>query len=140
MIDLTDAREAGPLDARFVRPELRTHRGLAAMEVGFPNLYSENGPRLLAELDHPLQERRVSGGDCLAVDPQHFIDPRHEDEQMHKAAAFDDVSEAVEAVVAGAVGHQEQVRPLDMNEAGITASRRCIGTAVRTRRSDHAEW
>jgi hypothetical protein len=109
------------------------------MEVGFIDFYSENRSRLLAELDHPFQELSIGRDGTLAVDPQHFIDSRYEEEQMYKASSVDEVSKAVEPVVAGAVRHQQQVRPLDMDEAGIATSRRCIGTSVRTRRTDYAE-
>ena len=47
-----------------------------------------------------------------------------------KPRAFDDVAKTVDAVVAGTVRHQQQVRPGDMDEAGIAAARRGIDAAV----------
>src|ERR1700677_2828242 len=57
-----------------------------------------------------------------------------------KAAAFDDVPETVDPVVARPIGHQQPVRAGDADKAGIAAARRGIDAAVGTRCGEHAEW
>src|SRR5689334_18390724 len=109
------------------------------MEVGLAHGDREHGARLFAELHHFGEKLRLCRYGARAADTQRLVDARHEKDQLHEAAAFDDVPEAVDAVVARAVGHQEMVRPVDMNETGTAAARGGIDAAVDAGGREHAE-
>src|SRR5258708_35157197 len=76
---------------------------------------------------------------ALAADTQRLVDSGHEEDQLHEARAFDDVAKTVDAVVAGAVWHQQQVRSGDVDKAGSAAARRGIDAAVGTRGRKYAK-
>ena len=102
------------------------------MEIGLTHVDAERHARQLAELLHRRQELRLGREAAPAADAERLVDAGHEEDQLQKAASLDDVAKTVDPVVAGAVRHHEQVRSLDMDEAGRAAARRGIDAAVRT--------
>ena len=100
------------------------------MEVDLVHADAQHHARRLAEFHHRRQQIRIGRERALAADAQRLVDAGYEEDQLHKAASLDDVSKTVDPVVAGAIGHQEPVRPGDMDKAGVAAARRGIDTAV----------
>jgi hypothetical protein len=88
-----------------------------------------------------IEASRSGSADNLppAADAQRLVDAGQKEDQLHEAASFDNIAETVDPVVAGAIGHQEPVRPGDVDKTGIAAARRGVDAAVRARRRQHAE-
>src|SRR4029078_1991600 len=83
-----DARHHRPLDA-IAAPQFRAHQRLAAVEIDFADVDPQRRARRLAELDHRGQQFRLRGDFPSAADAQRLVDPRHEEDQLHEARAFD---------------------------------------------------
>src|SRR5450755_4320596 len=109
------------------------------MEIGLVHRDAQYRARQLAELLHRGQQIRLGRQLAGAADAKRLVDTRHEEDQLHEARALDDIAETVDAVVAGAIGHQEPVRAGDIDKTRIAAARRRIDAAVRTGRGEHAE-
>src|SRR5436853_485434 len=93
----------------LTRPQFRAHQRLAAMEIDFPDIDAQHRARRLAELHHRGHQLRLRRHLARAADAQRLVDPGHEEDQLHEATSLDDVAKAVDAVVARAIRHQQQV-------------------------------
>jgi monoamine oxidase len=127
--DLGNARETLALDLRR-RPKLRAHQRLAAVEISLAYLDLQHCAGQLAELFHPGEQRLIDRYRALAADAKRLVDPRHEEDQLQETGAFDDIPKTIDAVVAGAIRHQQPVRAFDMHEARRAAARRGVDAAV----------
>src|SRR5260221_37607 len=122
-----DVSNRAPFEGRNFSP---ASPRISVMEVALGQADAQHHARRLAESHHRRQQIRIRRERALAADAQRLVDAGYEEDQLHKAASLDDVSKTVDPVVAGAIGHQELVRPGDMDKAGVAAARRGIDAAV----------
>lgn len=71
----------------------------------------------------------VGGEQCAAVDAQAFVKARHQ-RQDADSRVFDDVAQAIQAVVAGPVGDGDGMLVEDGDKAGVVATRLAIKVPV----------
>src|SRR5665647_3909877 len=81
------------------------------MEIDLADADAQHRARRLAELLYGSQQFRRRRQRAGAADAQRLVDAGNEEDQLHEAAPLDDAAETVDPVVAGAVGHQQPVRP-----------------------------
>src|SRR3954447_18712099 len=101
------------------------------MEIGFVNGDAENGARKLAELLQLLNQIGLGRKFADATDAKRLVDAGHEKDQLQLSAAAGDVLETVDAVVAGAIGHQQLLRRDHVDKTRRAASWRGVDAAVR---------
>src|SRR5665647_1418431 len=100
------------------------------MEIDLADADAQHRARRLAELLYGSQQFRRRRQRAGAADAQRLVDAGNEEDQLHEAAPLDDVAETVDPVVAGAVGHQQPVRPLSLIHISEPTRRTPISYAV----------
>src|SRR4029078_13216976 len=79
-----DARHDRALDP-LTSPQFRAHQRLATVEIGFPDVDVQHRAWRLAELDHRRHHVGIGRYLARAADAQRFVDPGHEEDQLHEA-------------------------------------------------------
>src|ERR1700685_3610467 len=88
--------------------------------------HDDHRPWLLTvDCETPLQVR-IEANSCPTVHPEGFIRPRHQEDQPN-ALVLDEVLEAVDPIVAGAIGYQQRSAIIrDLDDAGPIAFGRAV--------------
>jgi hypothetical protein len=136
--DLGSRRQAFPRDLRGRIPEPAAHERLGTVKERHLDRNAQHRARRssttieLNRCSFSRQQPRPT------VDAQRVVDPGNHAEQGHLWIRGD-LAQAVQAVVAGGIGEQQRMRVKHAEKAGLSAARRDVGLACRSRRRHHHE-
>ena len=110
-------------------PQARAVDGLGAVEIDFLDADHDHRFGQFVLMFEPCPQRVVCGEQGAAVDAQAFVKARHQC-QNADGRVFDEVAQAIQTVVAGAVGDGDGVFVEDDDKSGVVATWRAIETTV----------